>query len=62
MQVLRFHSSAHHTHYVRTDWQAEKSKPLFLLMKGGQEVARVSGAIAVELQSAIQKNVTRKSE
>uniref|UniRef100_A0A7S4I1X1 Thioredoxin domain-containing protein n=1 Tax=Prymnesium polylepis TaxID=72548 RepID=A0A7S4I1X1_9EUKA len=40
--------------------QIEKSKPLFLFIKGGEEVARMPGASAVELQSQVEKLSIKK--
>ena len=40
--------------------QIEKSKPLFLFVKGGQEVARMPFASAVELQAQVEKLSVKK--
>ncbi|KAL1510508.1 hypothetical protein AB1Y20_006812 [Prymnesium parvum] len=38
----------------------EKSKPLYLFIKGGKEIERMCGASAVDLQRIVEKHSTRK--
>ena len=40
--------------------QAEKSKPLFIFYKGGDELARINEANAVNLQVLVEQHATKK--
>ena len=42
--------------------QAEKSKPLFIFYKAGEELARINGASAVNLQGLVEMHATKKPQ